>query len=100
MLIKSTILTVQILVFFVVCAFAVPPEQKVEFGDVIFDGKVHSKGISCEDCHPKIFPMSRGAVKITMAEIIAGRLCGECHNGEKAFGAKKSKDCGRCHKGI
>ncbi len=98
MLFRATIFI--FLLFFAHFSFAVPPDQKAEFGDVIFDGKVHSKGISCEECHPKIFPMSRGSVKITMADIRAGKFCGECHNGKRAFGASSSKNCSRCHKGI
>ncbi len=39
--------------------------------------------------------MKKGSVEITMDKIYAGELCGKCHNGDRAFEAKKS--CNRCH---
>ena len=52
---------------------------------------------SCKDCHNDgLFPkMKQGTVKITMEQIYAGKLCGTCHNGKKAFEAKGN--CQRCH---
>lgn len=84
-------------------ASAVSPGMVLEFDDnpmgkVIFDGKVHQEaGTACKDCHNKeMFPkMKQGTVEITMAEIYAGRLCGVCHNGERAFGT--TGNCNRCH---
>jgi c(7)-type cytochrome triheme protein len=44
-----------------------------------------------------MFPeMKQGTVEIKMSAIYAGQLCGTCHNGERAFEAKKN--CIRCHK--
>lgn len=84
-------------------ALAVSPGMVLEFSDspmgkVVFDGKVHKEaGATCKDCHNEgMFPkMKQGTVKITMEEIYAGRLCGVCHNGERAFGT--SGNCSRCH---
>jgi len=83
-------------------AFAVPAGKTVEFagggaGKVVFDGKTHAdKGLKCADCHPGIFKMKKGADKVTMADINAGKNCGTCHkDGGKAFPAK---DCAKCHK--
>jgi len=84
-------------------ALAVAPGMVLEFsnnpmGKVVFDGKVHKDaGLVCKDCHNKdMFPaMKQGTVKITMQEIYAGRLCGVCHNGQRAFGTKGN--CNRCH---
>jgi c(7)-type cytochrome triheme protein len=84
-------------------AMAVPSGKVLEFtnnseGIVKFDGEVHSKaGAVCKDCHnPEVFPkMKQGAVQITMDEIYAGKQCGACHNGQKAFEAKTN--CQRCH---
>jgi len=42
--------------------------------------------------------MKKGAVKMTMAEMDAGKECGVCHNGEKAFSTKDKASCGKCHK--
>jgi len=67
-------------------------------GKVIFDGKVHQEaGAICKDCHnDQMFPkMKQGTVKITMEEIYAGRLCGVCHNGKRAFAP--ADNCSRCH---
>jgi len=65
---------------------------------VTFDGQLHKdKSNACKDCHNKnVFPkMKQGTVTITMNEIYAGKLCGTCHNGQRAFDAKTS--CTRCH---
>lgn len=86
--------------------YAVPPGRTLEWtgakgspGKVVFDGKVHAdKGLKCNDCHTKIFPMKKGATKITMADINAGKNCGECHNGTKAFKSSDEANCARCHK--
>jgi c(7)-type cytochrome triheme protein len=84
-------------------AFAVPGGKVLEFknspmGTVKFDGAVHNKAASgCKECHNDgLFPkMKQGTVKITMEQIYAGKQCGVCHNGKKAFEAKAN--CQRCH---
>jgi len=85
-------------------ALAVPPGKTLEFskspmGKVIFSGKIHGDaGVKCAECHnPETFPkMKFGTVDIKMDAIYAGKLCGKCHNGTRAFAAKTS--CNRCHK--
>jgi c(7)-type cytochrome triheme protein len=90
-------------VMFVGTVFAVSPGKTVDYegggaGKVVFDGKTHaSAGLKCNDCHTKIFPMKKGT-KMTMAEMNAGKFCGTCHNGEKAFSTSKPDDCAKCHK--
>jgi c(7)-type cytochrome triheme protein len=84
-------------------AMAVPPGKTVDWdtkaGKVVFDGKIHAeKGLKCNDCHTKIFKMKKGADEMKMADINAGKFCGECHNGTKAFKASDSGNCGKCHK--
>lgn len=82
---------------------AVPAEKTLEFdkspmGTVKFDGTVHKEaGNKCKDCHNKeMFPkMKQGTTEITMEQIYAGKLCGVCHNGGRAFDAKGN--CARCH---
>lgn len=84
-------------------ALAVPAEETLQFskspmGAVTFNGTLHREaGIKCKGCHSKgLFPrMKQGTVQITMNEIYAGKLCGTCHNGERAFDAKNH--CTRCH---
>ena len=83
-------------------AFAVPSGKTVEYaggsgGKVVFSGKVHAdKGLKCSDCHPKLFPMKKGE-GFKMADIDAGKSCGACHNGEKAFKTSDKANCGKCH---
>ena len=100
---KLLVIAIVMIVTFVlsVSAFAVPAGKTVDFaggaaGKVVFDGKVHAdKGLKCADCHPGNFKMKKGGDAITMADINAGKFCGSCHNGTKAFAAK---DCAKCHK--
>jgi c(7)-type cytochrome triheme protein len=97
------VLALFVVVAFAGSAFAIGVGKTVEYaggvaGKVIFDGKVHAdKGLKCNDCHTKIFPMKKGA-QITMAEMNAGKNCGICHNGEKAFKSAEQANCGKCHK--
>jgi c(7)-type cytochrome triheme protein len=82
---------------------AVPVGKSVEWdtpmGKVIFDGKAHSeKGVKCTECHSKIFKMKKGTAEMKMADINAGKFCGECHNGSRAFKTDDQANCGRCHK--
>jgi len=86
-------------------AFAVAPGKTVDFagggaGKVVFDGKTHAdKGAKCADCHQSgLFKMKKGSEKFTMKDMEAGKNCGACHNGTKAFGVKDAADCAKCHK--
>jgi c(7)-type cytochrome triheme protein len=86
-------------------AFAVPAGKSVEFagggaGKVVFDGKTHAdKGNKCADCHQSgLFKMKKGAEVLTMKDMEAGKNCGGCHNGTKAFGVKDAASCAKCHK--
>lgn len=98
------LVTIAIAVAFIGSAMAVPPGKTVEFagggaGKVVFDGKIHAdKGLKCNDCHTKIFQMKKGTAKMKMADINAGKFCGECHNGTKAFKSSDAANCAKCHK--
>ena len=82
---------------------AVPSGKALEFkdgseGKVTFSGTIHAeKGLKCSDCHPKLFPMKKGE-GFKMADMNAGKGCGACHNGEKAFKTSDNANCGKCHK--
>ena len=97
------VLTLVIAVAFAGNTLAVSSGKTVEYaggpnGKVIFDGKSHAeKNLKCSECHTKIFPMKKGAA-FTMAEMNAGKNCGACHNGEKAFKSSDAANCGKCHK--
>jgi c(7)-type cytochrome triheme protein len=82
-------------------AMAVSAGKSVEWntsmGKVVFKGDDHAgKGLKCAECHSKIFKMKKGATEMKMADINAGKFCGECHNGKKAF--KSAGNCAKCHK--
>jgi c(7)-type cytochrome triheme protein len=85
-------------------AAAVGPGKTLKFkespmGMVVFDGTVHKNaGLTCSYCHnPAVFPkMKQGTIKITMNDLYAGKYCGKCHDGKKAFWIKEN--CARCHK--
>jgi c(7)-type cytochrome triheme protein len=61
---------------------------------VTFSHRKHVDWISCELCHPEVFPMShREQVRYSMAAMHRGRHCGACH-GSVAF---PLGTCQRCH---
>jgi len=89
--------------FLSVPALAVPLGRVLEWktgsSTVTFDARIHAeKGLGCGDCHPKPFMMVKGYAKMKMVEIIAGKYCGECHNGKRAFRTDKAENCAKCHK--
>ena len=89
--------------FFVSNVQAIQPGKTVVWntpmGKVTFDGKNHADaGVKCLDCHSKIFKMKKGSTEMKMSDITAGKFCGKCHNGTKAFSAKDQSNCGECHK--
>lgn len=103
MKIVVTWLTLLALALFFASANALPPGKTAEYsapnGKVVFDGKVHAAaGLKCPDCHTKIFPMKKDAGKMKMADINAGKGCGTCHNGDKAFKTSDAANCTKCHK--
>ena len=72
-------------------------EWKTSMGLVTFKGDDHAgKGLKCNECHSKIFKMKKGSTEMKMADINAGKFCGECHNGTRAF--KPAGNCAKCHK--
>ena len=101
---KAIVAAIAIVLVTISISLAVPASKQLEFtkssmGKVTFSGKVHADaGIKCKECHNKdTFPkMKQGTVTIKMSEIYAGKLCGVCHNGQRAFAAKGN--CNRCHK--
>ncbi len=71
-------------------------------GKVTFNHESHVDEAkpSCTSCHPRLFkileagrPTEGGA--ITHDTMKAGRACGACHDGKKAFAAD---DCTMCHR--
>lgn len=69
---------------------------KVEgIGDVVFSHKFHVAAFGCDSCHPKLFGMKKTQRKMKMDDMLAGKFCGACHNGNIA---SPVSDCQKCHK--
>ncbi len=64
-----------------------------------FSHGTHGRWLSCQGCHPALFPVARRAppAVVTMAKIRQGRFCGACH-GTVAFGTQHA--CSRCHRAM
>lgn len=67
---------------------------KADVGAVIFPHWFHRIRYKCKVCHEKIFVMRKGANNITMADIMEGKACGTCHNGQIAW---EPLECKKCH---
>ncbi len=62
---------------------------------VIFPHWFHRIRFRCKVCHSELgFEMRAGANDITMEDIIDGKFCGMCHNGEIAWPVE---NCDLCH---
>lgn len=90
--------------------FAAVP-ARAEYGDVVLNKRAEKEGMRpavfphwfhrirfrCKVCHHELgFKMRAGANDVLMADIIEGRFCGMCHNGQIAWGAE---NCDLCHSG-
>ncbi len=67
---------------------------KADVGAVVFPHWFHRIRYKCKVCHEKIFVMRRGANNISMADIMDGKACGTCHNGQIAW---EPLECKKCH---
>ena len=90
--------------------FPVSPVQ-AEYADVVLNRNSEREGVrpviyphwfhrirfQCRVCHSEMgFEMRAGANNVTMEEIIDGKFCGACHNGEIAWSVE---NCDLCHSG-
>lgn len=90
--------------------FVLPPAS-AEYGDVVLNRFAEKEGMRpvvfphwfhrirfrCKVCHFELgFKMRAGANEVKMSEIIEGRFCGMCHNGEIAWSVE---NCDLCHSG-
>ena len=71
-----------------------------KFPPVIFSHDKHMQaGNQCADCHDTIFQKKAGSTDLkkalSMRNMKKGKLCGTCHDGQKAFSVKRS--CKKCH---
>jgi c(7)-type cytochrome triheme protein len=97
---KISVLAVLVVLMFVANAMAVGPGKTISWDDaqgkVTFSVDSH-KAAKCNECHPKLFKMKKGET-MKMADLDAGKFCGECHNGTKAFKTSDKDACAKCHK--
>lgn len=61
---------------------------------VTFPHAPHTRWLSCDNCHPDIFPMAGGTTEMTMEDLLGGKYCGTCH-GKVAFDIPTG--CPICH---
>src|SRR5262245_17046552 len=92
------------------CTLAAP-QATGEYGDVVLNRSAEKEGVRpvvfphwfhriryrCKVCHFELgFRMRAGSNLVSMADIIDGRFCGMCHNGQVAWAADR---CDLCHSG-
>ena len=99
---SSVVMVAVIMVFCASSVQAIQPGKTVTWetpmGKVTFDGKNHADAkVGCLDCHSKIFKMKKGSTVFSMADINAGKFCGKCHNGKRAFASNDPGNCEICH---
>lgn len=71
--------------------------EKNDMRPVIFSHWFHRIRFRCKVCHGELgFIMRAGANEIDMGDIIDGKYCGMCHNGEIAWAVD---NCDLCHSG-
>ena len=63
--------------------------------DAYFPHSAHTEWVDCRQCHGRVFKYQDN--QVTMAEILQGQWCGECH-GKVAFPAVTG--CERCHNSL
>lgn len=69
-------------------------------GQVVFNHNVHGSMFRCNVCHPKIFQKKANSNHVPMKAMEAGKSCGACHNGKRAFSVKEKENCVKCHTGA
>ena len=99
-----------ILYLFIMGCALLPPAW-AEYGDVVLNKRAeandmrpvifphwfHRIRFRCKVCHHELgFEMRAGANDISMGEIVDGKFCGMCHNGNIAWSVD---NCDLCHTG-
>lgn len=88
-----------------------PSDAPAEYGDVVLNRRSEQAGVRpviyphwfhrirfrCKVCHHELgFEMRAGANDVRMQDLVEGKFCGMCHNGEVAWGIE---NCDLCHTG-
>ena len=86
-----------------------------EYGDVVLDRNSTKQGVRavvfphwfhrirfrCKVCHSELgFKMRAGANLVQMSDIINGKFCGLCHNGQVAWSPERCDLCHSAKKGV
>lgn len=74
--------------------------KKTGMPPVVFPHWSHRARYTCRVCHIELeFAMRSGGSGITRGKYLAGKFCGACHNGTKAFSVRdeEPRQCDRCH---
>lgn len=94
------------------CDLVFPPAAHAEYADVVLNKRAEKEGMRpvvfshwfhrirfrCKVCHHELgFKMRAGANDVLMADIIDGKFCGMCHNGQIAW---SPENCDLCHSGL
>ncbi|RZS58149.1 c(7)-type cytochrome triheme domain-containing protein [Sphaerotilus mobilis] len=89
-----------------------PSAARAEYGDVVINQRSDAEGVRpvvfphwfhrirfrCKVCHQELgFEMRAGANAVRMNDIVDGKFCGACHNGQVAWGPDR---CDLCHSGL
>lgn len=106
----SQVLRQALLCLALVVAF-VPGTAEAEYGDVVLNRFAEKEGMRpvifphwfhrirfrCKVCHFELgFKMRAGSNEVKMNDIIEGRFCGMCHDGQLAWSVE---NCDLCHSG-
>lgn len=71
--------------------------EKSGMRPVVFPHWFHRIRFRCKVCHSELgFKMRAGSNIVQMNDIINGKFCGMCHNGQVAWSADR---CDLCHSG-
>lgn len=71
--------------------------EKAGMRPVVFPHWFHRIRFRCKVCHFELgFKMRAGSNEVKMNDIIEGRFCGMCHDGETAWSVE---NCDLCHSG-
>ncbi len=96
----------------VISSLAVPLPVSAEYADVVLNRRAEKEGMRpvvfphwfhrirfrCKVCHHELgFKMRAGSNDVKMSDIIDGKFCGMCHNGDIAWPPDR---CDLCHSGL
>jgi c(7)-type cytochrome triheme protein len=99
----------QVLLLLLCLLFAIPGRS--EYGDVVLNHNSEKGGVRpvvfphwfhrirfrCKVCHFELgFKMRAGSNTVLMDDIVNGKFCGMCHNGQVAWAPDR---CDLCHSG-